>query len=44
MDGGSKMQAIVILGSPEMGSNDQSGLKDISHGEPRESTSFPPAL
>ena len=38
------MQAIMILGSPETGSNDQSGPKDIARGEPRESTSIPPAL
>ena len=44
MDGGSEMQAIVIPGSPETGSNDQSGLEDIARGEPRESTLIPPAL
>ena len=38
------MQAIMILGSPEMGSNDQTGPKDIARGEPRESTPIPPAL
>ena len=43
-DGGSEMQAIVILGSPETGSNDQPGPEDIARGEPRESTPIPPAL
>ena len=38
------MQAIMIPSSPETGSNDQSGLEDIARGEPRESTSIPPAL
>ena len=38
------MQAIVISGSPEKGSNDQSGPESIAHGEPRESTPIPPAL
>ena len=28
-DGGSEMQAIMISGSPEMGSNDQPGPEDI---------------
>ena len=43
-DGGSEMQAIVIPGFPEMGSNDQSGPEDFTRGEPREGTSIPPAL
>ena len=43
-DGGSEMQEIVIPGSPETGSNDQSGPEDIARGEPRESTPIPPAL
>ena len=43
-DGGSEMQAIVIPGSPETGSNDQLGPEDIARGEPRESTPIPPAL
>ena len=43
-DGGSEMQAIVVPGSLETGSNDQSGLEDITHGEPRESTPIPPTL
>ena len=43
-DGGSKMRAIVIPASPEMGSNDQSGPKDIACGELRESTPIPPVL
>ena len=38
------MQAIVILGSPEMGSSDQPGSKDVALGEPREVTLIPPAL
>ena len=38
------MQAIVISGSPEMGSNDQPGPEDIARGEPRESTPIPPTL
>ena len=43
-DGGSKMQAIVILGLPEMGSSDQPGPKGVALGEPREVTPIPPAL
>ena len=42
--GGSEVQAIVILASPETGSNDQSGLEHTTHGEPRESTPIPPTL
>ena len=38
------MQAILILGSPETGSNDQPGSEDIARGEPRESTPIPLAL
>ena len=38
------MQAIVILGSPEMGSSDQPGSEDVALGEPREVTLIPPAL
>ena len=38
------MQAIMIPGSPETGSNDQSGPEDIAHGERRESTPIPLAL
>ena len=34
----------MILGSPETGSNDQSGQEGIAYGEPRESTPIPPAL
>ena len=43
-DGGSEMQEIVISGSPETGSNYQSGPEDIARGEPRESTLIPLAL
>ena len=43
-DGSSEIQAIFIPGSPEMGSNDQSGPEDIARGEPREGTLIPPAL
>ena len=43
-DGDSEMQATMILGSPEIGSNDQSGPEDIACGEPRESAPIPPAL
>ena len=43
-DGGSEMQEIMISGYPETGSNDQSGLEDIAHGELRESTLIPPVL
>ena len=38
------MQEIVILGSPETGSNDQLAPEDIACGEPRESTLIPLAL
>ena len=34
----------MIPGSPEMRSNDQSGLEDIARGELRESTPIPPTL
>ena len=44
MDGGSEIQTIVIPASPEMGSNDQPGLKDIARVEPREEALIPPAL
>ena len=43
-DGGSEMQAIVISGSPKMGSNDQSGPEDITRGEPMGSTLIPLTL
>ena len=43
-DGGSEMQLIVIPASPEMGSNDQPGLEDIAHEEPREDAPIPLAL
>ena len=43
-DGGSKMQAIIILSSPEMGSSDQSGLEGVALGELREVTPIPLAL
>ena len=38
------MKAIVIPGSPEMGSSDQPSPEDIALGEPREVTPIPPAL
>ena len=44
MDGGSEMQEIVIPASPETGSDVQSGLDEIAHGEPRESTPIPLVL
>ena len=44
MDGGSKIQTIVIPASPEMGSTNQSGSEDIAHEEPREDASIPPVL
>ena len=44
VDGGLEIQTIVIPTSPEMGSNDQPGLKDIAHEEPREEASIPLAL
>ena len=37
-DGDSQMQAIIILGSPEMGSSDRPGPEDVALGEPREVT------
>ena len=43
-DGDSEMQAIVILGSPEMGLSDRPDLEDVALGEPREATSIPSAL
>ena len=44
MDGGSEIQTIVILTSPEMGSNDQPGSEDINREEPREEAPIPHAL
>ena len=44
VDGGSEIQTIMIPTSPEMGSNDQPGLKDIAHEEPREEAPIPLAL
>ena len=44
MDGGSEIQTIVIPASPEMGSNDQPGSKNIAREEPREEAPIPPAL
>ena len=38
------MQEILISGSPETGSNDQSGPEDIARGEPRESTLISPKI
>ena len=38
MDGDSEMQAIVIPGSPEMGSSERPGLEDVALGEPRGAT------
>ena len=43
-EGGSEMQAIVIPGSPEIESNDQSSSEDIARGEPMEGTPIPSAL
>ena len=43
-NGGSEMQAIIIPGSPEMGSSDQLGPEDVSLGEQREDTPIPSAL
>ena len=43
-DGGLVMQAIMISGFLEMGSNDQPGPEDIARGEPMESTLISPAL
>ena len=42
--GGLEMQTIVIPGSPEVGSNDQSGSEDIARGGLREDALIPPAL
>ena len=44
MDGGSKIQTIIIPASLEMGSNDQPGSEDIAREEPREEALIPPAL
>ena len=44
MDGGSEIQTIMIPASPEMGSNDQSGSKDIAREEPRKEAPIPPTL
>ena len=44
LNGGSKVQAIVILRSPEMGLNDQPGLGNITLEESREESSVPAAL
>ena len=44
MDGGSEIQAIVIPGSPEMGSSDQLGPENVALEKPREDTPIPPAL
>ena len=44
MDGGLEIQAIVIPGSPEKGSNDQSGPEGIACGELRECIPIPPVL
>ena len=43
-DGYLEMHAIVIPGSPEMGSSDQPGPEDVALREPREVTLIPPAL
>ena len=43
-DGGSEMQAIIILGSLEMGSSDQPSPEGVALGEPREVAPIPPAL
>ena len=42
--GGLEMQAILIPGSLEVGSNDQSGSEDIARGGLREDAPIPPAL
>ena len=42
--GGSEMQVIIIPGTPEMGSSDQSGSEGVTLGELREVTPNPPAL
>ena len=44
MDGGSKIQTIMIPASPAMGSKDQPGSEDIAHEEPREEALIPPTL
>ena len=44
MDGGSEIQTIMILASPEMGSNNQPGSENIALEEPREEAPIPPAL
>ena len=44
MDGGLKIQTIVLPASPETGSNDQPGSKDIAREEPREEAPIPPTL
>ena len=38
------MQAIVIPGSPEMGSSDRPDPEDVALRKPREATSIPSAL
>ena len=43
-DGDSDMQAIVIPGSPEMGSSDRPNSEDVALGKLREATPIPPAL
>ena len=41
---GSEVQAIVILGSPEMGLNDQLALENITLAESREASPVPAAI
>ena len=43
-DGGSEIQAIIILGSLEMGSSDQLGSEGVALGELREVSQIPLAL
>ena len=43
-DGGSEVQAIVILGSPEMGLNDQPALGNVTLAKSREASPVPTAL
>ena len=43
-NGGSKVQAIIILGSPKMGVNDQSGRGNVTLAESREAYLVPAAL
>ena len=43
-DGDSKIHAIVIPGSPEMGSSNRPGPEDVALGEPREATPIPLTL